>query len=94
MSLSVDQLAQKHGQIAPEVVDGHRYKWQHRVADLLHGWSVHEYNHQAHPLTMSDQDYLGALQAAETGLTPHAPAIAKAPDYKAMARAAAEGEQK
>ena len=84
MSLSVDQLAEKHGQIAPVVVDGHRYKWQHRVADILHGWTLHDYHHQAHKLSMSDQDYLAALAAAEAGLVPHPGAVAKAPDYKAI----------
>jgi hypothetical protein len=90
MSLSLDELAQKHGQIAPETVDGGRYKWQHRVADQIHGWTVHNYHHQADTITLSDSDYLAALRAAETGLTPHEPARAKAPDYKARAKALAD----
>jgi hypothetical protein len=90
MSLSVDQLAQKHGQIAPEVVDGSRYKWQHRVADIVHGWSLHNYHHQQHKITLSDSDYLAALKAAENGIEPHLPAMAKAPDYKAIAIAEAQ----
>jgi len=92
MSLSLDDLAKKHGQIAPEVVDGGRYKWQHRVADQLHGWTVHNYHHQADPVTLLDADYLAALRAAEQGLAPHAPAVAKAPDYKARAKVIADAK--
>lgn len=92
MSLSIDDLAIKHGQIAPVVVDGGRYQWQHRVADLLHGWSVHNYHHQADAITLSDEDYLAAIRAAEMGLEAHEPAKAKAPDYKARAKALADAQ--
>jgi hypothetical protein len=52
------------------------YKWQHNVAAFLHGWTQHEY-HSGEPLKLSEDDYLAALKAAETGIEPHAGAVAK-----------------
>jgi len=82
MLLSLDELAVKHGQIAPDAPDaGSRYKWQHRVADVVHGWTAHNYHHAEHQVKLSDDDYLAALAAAEDGIEQVDGAVPKVPDY-------------
>lgn len=76
---SLDQLATENDQIAPHVDGGHKYLWQHRVADQIHGWSAHEYHYQADPVMLTTAAYLSALESAKGDNAPHEPAIAVPP---------------
>lgn len=53
------------------------YKWQHAVADHLHGWTRDAYHYQAEPFTLSDEDYDAAIEAAKghPNTPAHEPAI-------------------
>jgi len=81
--LTLHELATKHDQVAVVPRPGTElardvkpYKWQHNVADFLHGWTKHEY-HSGESLRLTEDDYLAALKAAENGIEPHAAAVAK-----------------
>lgn len=67
----IRELAVKHGQVAAVTHDGDPYKLAHMMAAMLHGWNREQYHVGVVELT--DDDYLKALAAAETGET-HAPA--------------------
>lgn len=66
----IRDLAKKHGQEI-NIHDGDPYTLAHMMAALLHGWPSEQY-HQG-LVEMTEDDYLKALAAAETGQV-HAPA--------------------
>ncbi len=86
-SLTLPALAVKHGQTFHRLgKDGQLYptvpahdstfKRDHLLADVLHGWTKHE-THTSEAVSLSDDDYLAAIEAAKTGKT-HAPANKRA----------------
>lgn len=79
--LTLHELAEKHGQIAPVDPDGgHPYKWPHRIAALVHGWTNHAIHYADHPIMLSDDDYLATIELAESGsIAQHAAALAHTP---------------
>ena len=88
MKKSLHQLASENGQLAFEPgrlqPDNTKpYKWQHLVADRLHGWSEHNYHYEQKPVMLETDDYLAALKAAEDGLSPHLLAIADSQEHLA-----------
>lgn len=73
-ALTVEKLAAKHGQLQPAPIAGDSpFSAAHAVADLLHGWAHHKL-YVGGEVTMSDADYLAALEAAAQGKT-HAAAF-------------------
>lgn len=58
----------------PRTARGHwpRNYWQHRVAEVLHGWARHEHE-EGKPMQLSAADYEAAIKAASKG-KPHPPA--------------------
>lgn len=50
---------------------------QHAAADALYGWSQHAYHYQAAPFTITEADYVAALEAAGRYplCAPHAAAL-------------------
>ena len=81
---TLPELAAEHGQVAPEHPDGHLYLWQHRVADVIHGWSVHEYHYQADPVRLTSEDYLAALESAKGDNVPHEGALVEPPSREEL----------
>lgn len=80
MLKSLDELAVAHDQIAPNAPDGNRYKWPHRIAALVHGWTQHNYHYEQNQVMLSDADYLAALELAKSGsIAEHPAAVAVAP---------------
>jgi hypothetical protein len=80
MLRSLREHAERRDQLAPKAVDGQDYKWQHRIAALVHGWTLHEHHYADYPIVLSDEDYDKALSLAEAGsIAVHEPAMAKAP---------------
>lgn len=73
---TLDELAEKAGQLAKPAPDGGKYLWRHRVAETMHGWYAYAYHYADKPIRMSEADYKAALDAVDTG-TPHEPAVRK-----------------
>lgn len=93
------ELAKRNGQLfvpsakfAPNASEDSPFRATHQVADVYHGWSMHEKTlHQ--PVMLSDADYLSALEAAKKGKT-HKAANHRTPEQEALKqanRAAAKG---
>lgn len=81
MSRSLHEHAIRRDQLAPKAVDGQAYKWQHRIAALVHGWTLHEHHYADHPIMLSDDDYDKALELAASGsVEAHEPAKARPPE--------------
>lgn len=100
---SVSELAKKHGHTFHAMakdgklyptVPGHDsvFKTAHLLADVLHGWTKHE-THTSEPVTMSDEDYLAAVEAAKAGKT-HAPANKRTAEQAAKAQASRDAAKK
>lgn len=93
------ELANRNGQLfVPNQkfhsVDAHEspFKATHQVADVRHGWTLHEKTvHQN--VTLSDADYLSALDAAKKGKT-HAPANFRSAEHEARKQANREAAKK
>lgn len=86
--LELDALAAEFGQKhAKHDPDDSPYKQDHRVADSLHGWSLHNYHYQADPVRLTRAVYQTALEAARgikgshpgNGHTPVKAAVATPP---------------
>lgn len=61
------ELAKRHAQLqAAPIAGDHPYKADHVVADTMHGWTFHKL-YVGTDVTLSDADYLAALEAARTG---------------------------
>ena len=63
--------------VGRELETGPAFTWQHRAAAVLHGWTLHG---EGDPLSLTQEDYLAALQAATTTnakgeYVPHGPAL-------------------
>lgn len=41
------------------------WKWEHAIADQLHGWKEHAYHYPDNPLLLTESDYLAAVEAAK-----------------------------
>ncbi len=96
-------LAMKHGKTFHRVgkdgnmyptVPGHDspFKQEHMQADVLHGWTKHE-RHTSEFISMSDEDYLAAIEAAKLGKT-HAPANKRTAEEAARAQASRDAAKK
>lgn len=73
-------LAEQHGYLAKQLDAGDSpYAWQHRVADSVHGWTLHNYHYQADPVMLSADEYKAAIDAAINGAEKHEAAIVKPP---------------
>lgn len=101
--LSVSELAKKHGNTFHKAgKDGALYptvwahdsvfKQEHLQADVLHGWTKHEF-HSSEPVCLSDADYLAAIEAAKKGKT-HAPANKRTAEEAAKKQASRDAAKK
>ena len=66
-TLTVGELAEKHGQTYNSVVGGEKsFTRSHLGADAAHGWQRHM-AYKSQPVKLSDADYLAALAAFDKG---------------------------
>ncbi len=95
MLLSLREHAERAGQVwaDPLPPDGQRYKWAHRIAALVHGWTLHEHHYADHPIMLTAEDYDAALALASSGSTQaHPAAVACAPEAPVSEETAPEPE--
>jgi hypothetical protein len=64
---TLEELAKRHNMVAAKAYDNDPFKGPHTVAAVVHGWNRDEYFNG--PVTLSDSDYLAALEAAACGAT-------------------------